>query len=134
MKEGRRLPWWYRIRESAIQCRGHGFGPSSGRISHAVEQLSLSTATTEPMSLDYCSPCVLELCCAAREPTGMRGLCAATREQSPLATAREKALMATKTQHSQKRTQLIKKFFLSYMTSTSYYISCASVSLSVRQK
>ena len=34
---------------SSCQCRGHGFKPWSGKIPHAVEQLSLCTTTTEPV-------------------------------------------------------------------------------------
>ena len=33
------LPWWRSGWESACRCRGHGFGPWSGRIPHAAEQL-----------------------------------------------------------------------------------------------
>ena len=33
------LPWWRSGRESACQCRGHGFEPWSGKIPHAAEQL-----------------------------------------------------------------------------------------------
>ena len=33
--------------ESACQCRGHGFDPWSGKIPHAVEQLSPCATTTE---------------------------------------------------------------------------------------
>ena len=42
------LPWWRSGWESACQCRGHGFEPWSGKIPHAVEQLSPCTTTTEP--------------------------------------------------------------------------------------
>ena len=35
-------------KESACQCRGHGFEPWSRKISHAMEQLSPCTTTTEP--------------------------------------------------------------------------------------
>ena len=35
----RGLPWWRSGRESACQCRGHGFEPWSGKIPHAAEQL-----------------------------------------------------------------------------------------------
>ena len=34
------LPWWCRGCESACQRRGHGSDPWSGKISHAVEELS----------------------------------------------------------------------------------------------
>ena len=33
------LPWW-RSKESACQCRGHGFEPWSRKIPHVTEQLS----------------------------------------------------------------------------------------------
>ena len=51
------LPWWLSGYESAWQCRGHGFDPWSGKIPHAVEQLSLCTTTTEPERHNYWSPC-----------------------------------------------------------------------------
>ena len=35
------------------QREGHQFNPWSGRIPHAVEQLSLCTTTMEPLSDDY---------------------------------------------------------------------------------
>ena len=35
------LPWWLSSKESAFQCRRHGFDLWSGKIPHAVEQLSL---------------------------------------------------------------------------------------------
>jgi len=35
------LPWWLSGKESACQCRRHGFDPSSRKTPHAVEQLSL---------------------------------------------------------------------------------------------
>ena len=34
-------------KESTCQCRKHRFSPWSGKIPHAVEQLSLHAATTE---------------------------------------------------------------------------------------
>ena len=43
------LPWWRSGEESSCQCRGHRFEPWSGKIPHAVEQLSPCAATTEPM-------------------------------------------------------------------------------------
>ena len=42
------FPWWCSGWESACQCRGHGFEPWSGKIPHAMEQLSPGTTTTEP--------------------------------------------------------------------------------------
>ena len=44
-----RPPWWLSGEESAFQCRRHGFNPWSGKISHAVEQLSPCTTTAEPV-------------------------------------------------------------------------------------
>ena len=43
------LPWWHSGWESACQCRGHGFEPWSGKISHAAEQLSPCATATEPV-------------------------------------------------------------------------------------
>ena len=33
------LPWWRSGCESACRCRGHRFGPWSGKIPHAAERL-----------------------------------------------------------------------------------------------
>ena len=41
------LPWWLSDKESAWQCRRHGFKPWSGQIPRATEQLSSCTATIE---------------------------------------------------------------------------------------
>ena len=41
------LPWWLSGKESACQCRRHGFKPWSGKIPHAAERLNSSTTTTE---------------------------------------------------------------------------------------
>ena len=35
-------------KESSCQCRGHGFEPWSGKIPHAMKQLSPCITTTEP--------------------------------------------------------------------------------------
>ena len=35
------LPWWLSGKESACQCRRHRFDPQSGKILHAMQQLSL---------------------------------------------------------------------------------------------
>ena len=43
------LPWWLSGKESACQCRRHGFNPSSRKIPHATEQLSPCSTTTEPV-------------------------------------------------------------------------------------
>ena len=44
-----RLPWWLSGKESACQCRRHGFGLWSGRIPHATEQLSPCATNMEPV-------------------------------------------------------------------------------------
>ena len=41
-------PWWPSGEESACQYKGHRFGPWSGKIPHALGQLSPKAATTEP--------------------------------------------------------------------------------------
>ena len=43
------LPWWLSGKESACQCRRHGFNPWSGRIPCVMEQLSPRTTTVEPV-------------------------------------------------------------------------------------
>ena len=35
------FPWWSSDKESTRQCKGHVFNPWSGKIPHAVGQLSL---------------------------------------------------------------------------------------------
>ena len=41
------FPWWLKGKESACQCRRHGFNPWSGKFPHAVEQLSPQVTITE---------------------------------------------------------------------------------------
>ena len=43
------LPWWLRGKESACQCKRHGFDLWSGKIPHAQEHLSPCATTTEPV-------------------------------------------------------------------------------------
>ena len=87
------LPWWPSGIESAYQCRRCGFNPWSGKIPHAVEQLSPCTTTkacAPELGRRNCwahSP--YSLCSIAREAT-TSGLCTATREEPPLTTIREK--------------------------------------------
>ena len=56
-KNGWGLLWWRSGWESACQCRGHGFKPWSGKIPHAVEQVSPCATTRacalEPVSHNY---------------------------------------------------------------------------------
>ena len=43
-KEKTGLPWWLSGKESACQCKRHGFDPWTRKIPRAMEQLSLCTA------------------------------------------------------------------------------------------
>ena len=43
------FPWWFSGGESTCQCRGNRFYPSSGKIPRAMEQLSPSAMTAEPV-------------------------------------------------------------------------------------
>ena len=43
------FPWWVSGKESACQCRRHGFDPWSRKIPHALEQLSPCATATEPV-------------------------------------------------------------------------------------
>jgi len=43
----RGFPWWYSGWEFTCQCRGHGFNPWSGKVTHALEPLSPGTTTME---------------------------------------------------------------------------------------
>ena len=56
LKEMVGLPWWLSGKESACQCRRHGFNPWSGKTPHATEQLSLHTTATKPMHSRACAP------------------------------------------------------------------------------
>ena len=46
-KERQGFPWWLSGKEFACQCRRYGFNPSSNKIPHAEQQLSLWATTTE---------------------------------------------------------------------------------------
>lgn len=87
--ETREFPWWLRGEESAWQRERHRFNPWCGKIPHATEPLSLSAATTAPVGHHHWSPCSWSLHSATREVTTVRPTYE-TREQFPLATAREK--------------------------------------------
>ena len=43
------LPWWVSGKESACQCRRHGFDPWCRKIPRSVEQLSPCDTTIEPV-------------------------------------------------------------------------------------
>ena len=46
-KEWVGLPWWLSGKEPTCRCRRHRFDPWSGKIPHAVEQLSPRATITE---------------------------------------------------------------------------------------
>ena len=48
----RGLPWWSSDWESACQFRAHRFNLWSGRIPHALRQVILHTATSEPLCIE----------------------------------------------------------------------------------
>ena len=66
------LPWWVSGKESACQCRGHGFDLWSGKIPYAMGHLSSAPQLPKPAHLEPCS--------ATREATSVRSLCTPTRE------------------------------------------------------
>ena len=88
------LPWWRSGWESACQCRGHGFEPWSGRISHAAERLGPWATIAEPARLE-------PVLCNKRGHDSERP---AHRDQEwpPLAATRESPRTETKTRHSHK--------------------------------
>ena len=72
-KKIRGLPWWLSGKESACQCRRHGFNPWSWKIPHAMEQQSLCATTIEPVLWSPRAATFEPLCCnywspQAREP------------------------------------------------------------------
>ena len=46
-----RLPGWFSGKETACQCRRHGFNPWSGKIAQASEQQNPCATTIEPVPL-----------------------------------------------------------------------------------
>ena len=88
------LPWWRSGWESACQCRGHGFEPWSGKISHAAEQLGPWATITEPARLE-------PVLCNKRGRDSERPA-HHDEEWPPFATTRESPRTETKTQHSHK--------------------------------
>ena len=57
---------------SCCHCRGHRFDSWSRKISHASEQLSQCSTSTEPTCSNYWSPSTQSLCFATGEATTMR--------------------------------------------------------------
>ena len=80
------LPWWLSGKEFACQCKRHRFNPWSGKIPHALGQLShtpqlwsLCSRAREPQLLSP-EPCALEPVLCNKRSATMRSLCTATRE------------------------------------------------------
>jgi len=82
------LPWWSSGEEPACQVRGHVFDPWSGKIPHAVGQLSPSATASQPRlwSLFF-----------TREATTMRSWLTTNRGEPWLTAIRESPQAATKT-------------------------------------
>ena len=107
------------------QREGHQFNPWSGRIPHAVEQLSLCTTTMEPLSDDYWALVLQRLVPVHLTPV----LCNKRRhrkdkpeypnEEKPLfATTRKSPHVAVKPRCSSKVKSFLKKdLFQDHMTS-----------------
>ena len=76
------FPWWLSGKESACQCRRHGFDPWPRKIPHTTEQLTPFGKTTWPVLQSPRS--------TSREGTAVRSSCVSTREQALLTPAREK--------------------------------------------
>ena len=91
------LPWWLSGKESTCQCRRHRFNRWSGKIPHALGQLSPGITATESM-LQRPGSATTEaytahgLCSATREAIAMGSPQTTTIEQPPLATTREKTM------------------------------------------
>ena len=88
------FPWWRSGWESACQCRGHGFEPWSGKITHAAERLGPWATIAEPARLER----------VLRNKRGRDSERLAHRDEEwpPLAATRESPRTETKTQHSHK--------------------------------
>ena len=54
-KERRGHSWCVSGKESTCQWRGHGFDPPSGKIPHALEQVSPCTTAFEPHRIEPAS-------------------------------------------------------------------------------
>ena len=110
VKKLRGLPWWSSGKESAFQCRGHGFNPWSGEIPHATEQQSpcatttepalqnLQVTTTEPAHPRDLMPQILSPCAATTEACELQGPRATTTEAACL----EPVLHNKRSHHNEK--------------------------------
>ena len=106
------LPWWLGGKEPTCQYRRQGFSLWSGKIPHALEQISPCATTIEPV-LHGLEAELLSTCSAhywAHAPESQRSTRGATEMRSPHISVKkrpcspplEKACIARKTQHRQK--------------------------------
>ena len=94
------LHWWCSGEESACQCTGHRFDPWSGKIPHAMEQLSPRATATEARVPGARAP-------QQEKPPQWEAHCSEkpvhrNDKQPPLTATRESLSAATKTQRSHK--------------------------------
>ena len=76
-----RVTLWLSGKESACQCRSHGFDLWSGKIPHAMEQLSPWATTTEPVLRRPGATTTKPVCCRCRS---LRALAPASQRKKPL--------------------------------------------------
>ena len=112
-KETSGLPSW-NGKESACQCRRHGYDPWSGKIPHVEGKLCPCTSTTEPVlwslgaattgpTYHNCwSPNVLETTLPNKRSCRNEKPARCMEEEPQLTATRESQHTAMKTQHSQK--------------------------------
>ena len=96
---------WLRI---YLQCKGHGFDPWSGKIPHALEQVSRSVHHSYEAHMPY-SPCS-----ATREANAMRNHVPQL-ESSPSSPQLQKACVQQQRPSAAKKNQLILKKNMTYL-------------------
>jgi len=62
------LPWWHSGKKSACKYRGHRLDTCSGKISHAMEQLSPCATTTEAYTLSGLQATIMSSWATTTEP------------------------------------------------------------------
>ena len=99
-KEKQGFPGGPVVKNPPCKARGHRFDPCSGKIPHAMEQLSPWAPTAESAlqspratSPEPCTP--WSLCSATREATAMRRPSTATQEEPSLAETRAKPMCSS---------------------------------------
>ena len=70
-EESIRLPWWFSGKESACQCRRHGFSPWSGKIPYALKELCLCATTIEPVLQSPGATTTEPMCCNCWSPSAL---------------------------------------------------------------